>query len=209
MQVMMQMLTDIQLQSSLRDQQHEARYDEHKAEQQRMREQLAESNAKLELQLARAQNPAPTTAAPFSFGTTIGISSYNSAERMQLSRATNALDKFDSDDADVKPAWKRFKTMFKVAIASAGCDVVFKPAVDGAICASDSKYIAAAGTDMNETETRKDMCKAIYLQFANLVAGAQKDIVLQYAASTDFLSAWHALDTKNTGGIAGAVLDLL
>ena len=69
MQVMMQMLTDIQLQSSLRDQQHEARYDEHEAEQQRMREQLAESNAKLELQLARAQNPAPTTAAPFSFGT--------------------------------------------------------------------------------------------------------------------------------------------
>ena len=209
MQRLMQMMTDMQQQSTLRDQQHEARYDEHKAEQQRMREQLAESNAKFEQQQARAPSPEPTKAASSTFGTTIGISTYNSAERMQLSRATNALDKFDSDDADVKPVWKRFKIMSKVAIASAGCDGVFKPAHDGTIYASDSKYIDAAGFDKNEIETRKDMCKAIYLQFANLVAGAQKDIVLQYAACTDFLSAWHALDTKNTGGIAGAVLDLL
>ena len=86
MQRLMQMLTDMQLQSTLRDQQHEARYDEHKAEQQRMREQLAESNAKFEQQQARAPSPEPTKAASSTFGATIGISTYNSAERMQLSR---------------------------------------------------------------------------------------------------------------------------
>ena len=67
--LMMQMLQEIKTQSAEREKQHEARYDEHKAEQERIREQLAESNAKLEQQLARVQNPAPAKVGPFSLAT--------------------------------------------------------------------------------------------------------------------------------------------